>query len=156
MNFTPSFTKPKERMSHPRDAVRFHPISRYMITDPILFHEDQDMSEAIDVMVRKKISGAPVINSEGSLVGIISEKDCLRVLLDEAYFNQHDGRTVGDYMSRNLNTISLDMDILSVAKEFVTTNYRRYPIVDRTGRLVGLINRKDVLKAARKLKSATW
>lgn len=158
MNFTPSFTKPRdrERASGPMESVKFRPITNYMITDPIVFREDQDMSEAVDVIVRKKISGAPVLNAQDELVGIISEKECLRVLLDEAYFNQHEGRCVGEYMSRNLNTLSVDMDILSVASIFVTTNYRRYPIVDHTGKLVGLINRKDVLKAARKLKANTW
>lgn len=158
MNFTPSFTKPRdrERAAGPLESVKFRPISNYMITDPIVFREDQDMSEAVDIIVRKKVSGAPVLDSDGKLVGIITERECLRVLLDEAYFNQHEGRCVGDYMSRNLNTLSVDMDILSVARIFVTTNYRRYPIVDSTGKLIGLISRKDVLEAAKKLKASTW
>lgn len=158
MNFTPSFIKTKERkVGNPIQDVRFEPITRYMITELITFNQDQPIHEAINGMLRHKISGAPVLNEQGELVGIISEKDCLRVLIDEAYHNNPlNDRFVKDYMSREVVTIPVQTDIINVAKAFVNSHFRRYPVVDNEGKLVGQISRKDILKATRKLHSSTW
>jgi CBS domain-containing protein len=157
MNFTPSFVKTKEKAGNPIEDVRYGPVSQYMVSDVITFNENQNIQEVINTMLKHKISGAPVINNQNELVGIISEKDCLNVLIDEAYYNiPRTDRLVQDYMSKELHTVDADMDLIQVAKSFINSNFRRYPVVNRQGKLVGQISRKDILKAAGKIHSSTW
>lgn len=157
MNFTPSFIKTKQNSGDPVVDVRYMPISEYMIREVITFHEDMRISEAIGVMLNKKISGAPVVDKDQCLVGMLSEKDCLRVILDEAYYNNHlNDLRVGDYMTANVYTLKADTDILTAAKAFIQSPYRRYPVVDEAGRLIGQLSRKDLLKATQKLHTTTW
>ena len=157
MNFTPSFIKTKGRNGNPIDDVRYAPITAFMTVDLVVFTEEQNIQEAINCMLKKKISGAPVVNNQGELIGIISEKDCLRVLIDDGYYNNPlNDKQVKDYMSTDVFTVSIHTDIISAAKAFINSNFRRYPVIDDNGKLVGQISRKDVLKAASKLHSTTW
>lgn len=157
MNFTPSFIKTKEKVGNPIDDVRYAPITRYMKYELVTFKEHQKIHEAITIMLKHKISGAPVLNDQNELVGIISEKDCLKVLIDEAYYNNPlNDRTVEDYMTTNVQTLSVHTNIVDAARSFINSSFRRYPIVDNNGKLVGQISRKDILKAARRLHSTTW
>lgn len=157
MNFTPSFIKTKEKLGDPIASVRYAPAVRYMCADCFTFQDDQKIDEVIDIMIRGKISGAPVVNINKELVGMISEKDLIKVLIDDGYYNNPlNDRMVKDYMSTDVHTVQLDTDLINVAKLFIASNFRRYPVVDADGKLVGQITRKDVLKAARKLHSTTW
>ncbi|WP_017731870.1 CBS domain-containing protein [Nafulsella turpanensis] len=157
MNFTPSFIKTKERAGNPIEDVRYGPVSQYMVCDLITFQEEQAIHEVISTLLKNKISGAPVVNLQDELVGIISEKDCLRVLIDDAYYNNPlFDRKVKDFMSPDVFTVTADTDLICVAKAFMESNFRRYPVVDEAGKLVGQISRKDVLKASLQLHSTTW
>ena len=68
---------------------KYESVEKYMVRlkDLITFHPNQDINEVIDIIIAKKISGAPVLDESGILVGIISEKDCLRIIVDQAYHN---------------------------------------------------------------------
>lgn len=157
MNFTPSFIKTKEKIGNPTADVRCAPITQYMKTDIVTFSENQMIHDAINIMLKNKISGAPVLNDLNELVGIISEKDCLKVLIDEAYYNNPlNDRTVKDYMTTHVETLSVTTNIVDAARCFISSCFRRYPVVDNNGKLVGQISRKDILKAARRLHRTTW
>ena len=128
------------------------PITKYMATQLITFNPETDIMVAIKTILRKKISGAPVLNKKGDMIGIISEKDCLRLLLEGPYDLSPGGNgTVGDFMSSNVKTISADSSVVDAAYEFAFTNYRRMPVVEN-GKLVGQISRRDILKAIEKIK----
>jgi len=152
MNFTP------KRASQASDkAVRkYESVTAYMATDLITFHPDQSIKDAMNILLDNKISGAPVLNDRRELVGILSEKDCLRVIIETSYHNQPLilGK-VSEYMSRNVRSVSDDKDVLDIANEFLNTNFRRFPVVDSRGRLVGQISRRDILCAAQKMAAAT-
>ena len=90
--------------------------------------------------------GAPVVDRLGNIVGMLSEKDCLRVALNAGYNQQMAGR-VSEYMSPNVVTVDSDASIVDVAKMFLDSPFKRYPVVDDDNRLVGQISRSDVLKA---------
>lgn len=116
----------------------------FMVTDLVTLSPDMDVYDAIDLLLEHHISGAPVIDEAGRLVGIFSEKDCMRVLLEGTY----DGlptSTVGAFMRPQVEVLSEDTDILSIAHTFLSTSYRRLPVV-RDGKLVGQISRRDLLK----------
>lgn len=153
MNFTPEFYTPG-----PAKATdeRLEPITKYMATKLITFTPDQNIGEVIDAMLKCKISGAPVLDENEQVVGMISEKDCLRVLLGNTYHNHlHRSGKVKDYMSAEVTTISAEMSVIDVAHMFLKTCFRRFPVM-HNGRLVGQVSRRDILKAARNLRPTTW
>ncbi len=154
MNFTPPKDSGTTKTVEP---IKYSPVTDYMAKDVFTFHPDQNVQEAIDLMLEKRISGGPVLNDSGELVGMLSEKDCLRIIIDSAYHNQpnHEGK-VKNYMSRNVKTMDIDKDIFDVANEFLTTHFRRFPVIDSKGVLKGQISRRDIMKAARDLKGTTW
>ncbi|HMQ46254.1 MAG TPA: CBS domain-containing protein [Saprospiraceae bacterium] len=124
-----------------------------MATKLITFTPDADIREAIDVLLKKKISGAPVVDDKGKLIGMLSEVDCLRILLDGPY-NKEPAKTlvcVRDYMSGDVTTISSEKTILDAAFLFVNSGLKRLPVLEN-GELIGQISRVDVLHAVAKMK----
>lgn len=122
-----------------------------METDVLTLNPELPLLDAIDFLLQHNISGAPVVSSEdGSLVGILSEKDCLNVVSKGAAKDAHDRPTgvVADYMSSSVVTVPPRMDIYYAAGLFLAEVFHRFPVVDR-GMLVGLVSRRDVLQAVR-------
>lgn len=155
MNFKPEM-KSKEELAS--EQPRYESVTRYMVRsgDMITFRPDQAIQEVIDIMIDKRISGAPVLDGQRRLVGIISEKDCLRVMVDQAYHNlPMSNRTVSDYMTAKVKTLSPDSDVVEAANEFLNTAIRRLPIIEN-GVLLGQVSRRDILKAAKNISATTW
>ncbi|WP_305857491.1 CBS domain-containing protein [Balneatrix alpica] len=123
-------------------------VSDYMTSDPVTFTEDTDLFEAINILLTHRISGAPVVNKAGDLIGLLSEVDCLRGILNDTYHETELGGCVGDFMARNIQSVAADADILEICKIFINQGRRRLPVVRGT-RLVGQISRRDVLRAIR-------
>ena len=122
-------------------------VKDYMATELVTVQPETSAYEAILLLLKHQISGMPVVGDRGELVGILSERDCLKTLVHAQY---HDLPTakVGDLMTTTIRTISPDMNILEVAELFLDNSFRRLPVLDE-GRLVGQISRWDVLRAIR-------
>ena len=120
-------------------------IHEFMATNLITFFPETPIETAIDTFLTQKISGAPVVNSEGSLVGILSEKDCMRTLFEASYYNNLGGY-VKEYMSTDVTTIDVNETLSNVADSFLNSRFRRFPILEGD-KLVGQISRRDVLRA---------
>lgn len=127
------------------------PITNYMATKLVTFTPDVDLRDAIAIIVKRKISGAPVVNQYGDLIGMLSEKDCINAIVEGPY-NQGPGATgtVGDFMSTNVKTVDASSNVLEVSYQFALTNYRRFPVTEN-GKLVGQISRSDILRAILKM-----
>ncbi len=125
----------------------YGPVTDYMTKTLITFKPETDIMEAILTIVEKQISGAPVVNDAGDLVGIISEKDCLRVLVGPDYHEtpSYSG-TVKDFMSAKVKTLTSDQSVLDAAYAFMNSNFRRFPVMEK-GKLVGQVSRRDILRA---------
>jgi CBS domain-containing protein len=121
-------------------------VSDYMATKLITFTPETSVVEAMGVLLDKRISGAPVVDSHGGLVGVLSEVDVLAVVIQDSYYNE-DAGIVADYMKSDIDTVDPDSDIYALAERFHQEHRRRYPVV-KNGRLVGQISRRDVLRAA--------
>ena len=106
---------------------------------------DADILEAVDFLLTNRVTGAPVCDEAGVLVGIISEKDCLR-LLATGVDNEAPSGKVADYMTREVTTVPPRMNVYFAAGMFLNDYVRRFPVVDN-GRLVGAITRFDILRA---------
>ncbi|GLR19256.1 CBS domain-containing protein [Portibacter lacus] len=132
-------------------------ITKYMVRELITFNPDTRIIEAIETLLKNRITGAPVLNHSGEVVGLIDDKDCLHVLMSSAYNNHPvDRDTVSDYMSNVMKSISVDSDILDAATIFTSTPYKRLIVLDDKGKLVGQISRRDVLRAINELNHTTW
>ena len=132
-------------------------VSDYMTKNLITFKESESIEQVIDLLIKNKISGGPVVNEKNELVGIISEGDCLKQISDSRYHNLpiDKNNTVEKAMVKKVETIDGNMNIFDAANKFLESKRRRFPIVEN-GKLVGQISQKDVLKAAVRLKGNTW
>jgi CBS domain-containing protein len=120
-------------------------IDDYMTTTLIIFSPDENIHAAAKVLLDKHISGAPVVDGDGKLVGMLSKKDCLQVVYNASYHKDWGGR-VEEYMNREVQTIESGTDIIAAADLFVESTYRRFPVMDQ-GEMVGQISRQDILRA---------
>src|SRR5690554_3689487 len=89
----------------------------YMNREPVTLAPDTHLFQAIDLLLTNRLSGAPVVDASGSLVGMLSESDCLRGILSGAYFEESCG-TVRSLMSEVVETIDADADICNDPAEF--------------------------------------
>lgn len=121
-------------------------VADYMSRKLLTFKPTTNVVEAMGTLLENKISGAPVVDEDGRLVGILSEVDVMEVVIQDSYYNEGAG-IVADYMRRQVDTVTPDTDIYSLAERFRQEHRRRYPVV-KNGRLVGQISRRDVLRAA--------
>lgn len=121
-------------------------VSSYMARKLVTFNVKDNVVLAMGVLLDKKISGAPVVDDDGNLVGVLSEVDLMAVVMQDSYYDESVG-IVADYMRSPVDTISPDLDIYSLAVRFHKEHRRRYPVV-KNGKLVGQISRRDVLRAA--------
>lgn len=110
----------------------------------------------METFMKYKITGAPVVDDKGKLIGIISDSDCMKQISEGRYFNMPIGdMTVRKYMSSDVMTINGDASIFDAATQFHKTRHRRFPVVEN-GFLIGQISRKDVMLAALKLSGHHW
>ena len=121
----------------------------YMTSAVVTLSPDMSLLDAVHLLLERRISGAPVIDSHGNLAGILTEKDCLRAALNASYYGDLGG-LVSDHMQRHVATVSDDTPIFEVTRLFINGHFRRYPVV-HGHRLVGSISRRDVLRALRNL-----
>jgi len=100
------------------------------------------IQEAIDLLVLRRISGLPVIDASGRLIGIITEF----ALLAMAYDKNVQSDPVERHMTRDVITVAATDSISKITDLFILHRVRRLPVV-REGRLLGLVSRQDVLAA---------
>ncbi|QDT06483.1 inosine 5'-monophosphate dehydrogenase [Rubripirellula lacrimiformis] len=127
-------------------------VREFMTCDLVTLSQSMCVFDAIDHLLSRRISGAPVIDDEGRYAGIFSEKTAMRVLAS-ALHDQLPGTNVGAYMNLDRNRIIDENDmLLEVAQKFQETPYRRLPVL-YGDKLAGQVSRRDVLKAEHRLAS---
>lgn len=124
-------------------------VKEYMSGDPLAFSPDMDVLDAIHQLLKHEMTGAPVIDHLGKVVGFLSEKDCLKVALNASYYEERGGR-VSEFMTRNVSTLEGDATLTEAAEMFMSLPFRCYPVVSES-KLIGQLSRRNVLKALEKL-----
>ncbi|MCF6234712.1 MAG: CBS domain-containing protein [Rhodobacteraceae bacterium] len=124
-------------------------IRAYMARDLITLSPDTEINKAMIVLLEARISGAPVVDDMGHLVGVLSKKDCLKAALNASYY-QELGGAVTDYMSTEVQTLDVEQDIVAAAETFLASPYRRFPVMS-DGKLVGQVSRSDILRGLTEL-----
>jgi len=132
------------------------PTARDIMTRSLVtLRPEMPAAEAAAILVRRGISGAPVVDEEGSLIGLLSEHDSLRAVAAAEYEGDNHDRveSVADLMTRECLTVTPDLDLFGLAHEFLRKRVRRFPVVEG-GRLIGQVSRRDALRAALELRRA--
>jgi CBS domain-containing protein len=113
-----------------------------MTSDLVTVRPDASVQEAIDVLLNQQISGLPVVDNDGRLVGVITEFALLAVAYDKRVKNH----SVRHHMTRDVIGVDVDDPISRIADLCIVHRVRRVPVM-KDGRLVGVIARRDVLRA---------
>ncbi|KAK6916415.1 CBS domain [Dillenia turbinata] len=130
------------------------------------------VDEALETLVEKRITGFPVIDDDGNLVGLVSDYDLLALdsvtgggLVDADVFPDVDsswnrfkeirklltktnGKVIGDLMTPAPLFVCETTFLEDAARLLLETKYHRLPVIDSNGKLVGVINREDIVRAA--------
>ena len=125
-------------------------VADYMTKRVVTLSKDSLVIDAIKTLLDHKTTCAPVMDAQGHLLGVFSEKDSIKVFLKSVY-NQDMGGKVGDYMTAGVISVDADASIVELAEKFDQSSVRSFPVFD-DGKFVGIISRTDVLKALITLK----
>jgi CBS domain-containing protein len=117
----------------------------YMSKKLITLTPDMEVLRAVHILLENKVSGAPVVDEQGALAGMMTERDCMKVVLNAAYYQEYGG-LVKDFMATDLVVLAPDLSIVDAAKQFYENRFLRYPVVENET-LIGVISRSDVMRA---------
>lgn len=140
-----------------------------MTRDPIVVRPETPLNEAIQTLAERRISGLPVVDEQGQLVGIISETDLMWqetgvtppayiMFLDSVIYLQNPakherelhkalGQTVGEVMSSEPISVSPEKPLKEAAQIMHEREVRRLPVVDDAGQVIGILTRGDIVRA---------
>lgn len=144
-------------------------VADVMTHDPIVVRPETPLNEAIQILAERRISGLPVVNEAGELVGIVSETDLMWqetgvtppayiMFLDSVIYLKNPaayerdlhkalGQTVGEVMSSDSISISPDKSLKDAAQLMHSREVRRLPVVDAQNHIVGILTRGDIVRA---------
>ena len=107
---------------------------------------ESDIYDALERLLKSRLTGAPVVDDDGTLLGMLTERDCLKVMVDGAVDGLPRAK-VSDYMTSPAESITPTASLYDVAQIFLTRSYRKLPVVDQDGRVIGQVSRRDILVA---------
>ena len=126
-------------------------VNNCMSANLVTLNPDMDVMEAVQILTERGIPGAPVVDDLGNLVGLLAEKDCLEAVLKASYYEEWGGR-VSEYMQTGVRTLNASTSVIDATRLFIETSLRGFPVMD-DNRVVGQLNRSDLLKALIRLAS---
>lgn len=144
-------------------------VADVMSRDPIAVQPETTLNEAIKILAERRISGLPVIDRNDKLVGVISETDLMWqetgvtppayiMILDSVIFLENPakyerdlhkalGQTVGEVMTKkDLVTITPETSVRKAAQIMHERSVRRLLVIDRAGKLIGILTRGDIIR----------
>lgn len=128
-------------------------VQHYMAENLLSLTPETAILDAVSALLQNAVSGAAVVDKRGNIVGILTEKDCLRVAINAAYHGNLGGQ-VRDFMSSPVEVVDADTSIIEIAERFNASHFRCYPVT-QDHRLVGMVSRADVLRAIESLSAST-
>jgi len=119
-------------------------VADIMARHPASIKTGTSLTEVVEVLLRQRMTGLPVVDDSERVVGFVSEQDCLRTLLVSSYHGEG-SPSVEDVMFNEPLTIKMDDTVLDLAEMMLRQKPKVYPVVDEGGRLKGLLMRSQVL-----------
>ena len=120
-------------------------VSDYMVRDLLTVAPETEIRQVVRLLVERDMSGALVVDRDGALVGVVTERDCIAVASSADYYEEWGG-PVPKYMSSPVEHVAPDDNLVDVAVRMAASHYRRFPVIE-DGRLVGILTRREVLRA---------
>jgi len=120
-------------------------VTDYMSKDVIAVTPDMEVIQAIKIMLDNKITSVPVLDEQGNLIGLFSEKDGVKGVVEFSYNQSMDGK-VRENMTKDVPIIDAEKSVIDAAIQFQEMAIRSLPVFSE-GRLVGMISRVDVMRA---------
>jgi CBS domain-containing protein len=143
-------------------------VKEIMVKDVVSIKPDDNVGDSLNLLFKMEISGLPVVDKDGKLAGMFTEKNILDYILPsylekvgrfiyeenpksiKRKFGELIKIKVGKMVRKDVVTTNEDTTLCEVAKMMLTHNARRIPVLDRIGKVVGIVSRGDVLKALAK------
>jgi len=127
-----------------------------MSKNMVLFNKEQSVIEVVEKLIKHRISGGPVVDQNQHVIGVISEGDCIKQISESRYYNMPmEDTSIEKYMSKNVDSISPDLNLFDAANLFLKSKRRRFPVVENN-KIIGIVSQKDILRTALMLKGSTW
>mgnify|MGYP000326526630 FL=1 len=120
-------------------------VADYMTKHLVKLTKDMNVVDAVKMILSHKITGAPVMDEHNNVVGMFSEKDALKMVVETAY-NQSSAGRVSEFMTEEVVQVAADMSVVDLAAQFQKSSVRSFPVYQNK-ELVGIISRTDVLCA---------
>jgi len=121
----------------------------YMLLDPVKVKADEDVFEAIHKILSYKVSGICVVDEHNSLLGVLSELDCLKAILSSVYNENPCVGQVKDFMTTEVISVNMHDSIVDVATDMLEHKHRRRPVIDDEGILIGQVTCRQLLGAVK-------
>lgn len=121
-------------------------VKDYMNKRPVTFTASMSLSRALEKMLSANQTGGPVVDDRNKVVGFLSEQDLIHKLLKAGYHCQ-DSNNVSDCMHSDVKAVLPEDSIIRLAEEMLPAKPKVYPVIDEDDRLVGVISRRDILRA---------
>ena len=140
-------------------------VKEIMTKKVVSISPDANAKEALDLLQKRQISSLPVVDEEGKVVGVFTEKAVLAHILPsyihkvgrfvyeqnpkvtKKKFTELDNIPVSKLMSKEMEVVNEDATLCEVARKMLMHKTRRIPVVDKDDKVVGIVARCDVLKA---------
>ncbi|MGE3262242.1 MAG: HPP family protein [Bacteriovoracia bacterium] len=111
----------------------------------IVAREGMNIEDALKLLVNNKITGLPVVDDSGMIIGILSEYDIIAHVGKESHITSEIFRENATY-SKNVESVTEETSFTEILERFIKLKCRRLPVLDASKRLVGIISRRDVMK----------
>ena len=121
-------------------------VQHVMTKGVVAVHPETSIDEAISIILDHQISGLPVVDQDGQVLGVISEVDIIELV----YQSDIASSTVGDHMTREIKTLDVESSLDDAAGLLSQRTLRRIPITEQ-GRLAGIVSRRDLIRFLRGL-----
>lgn len=116
-----------------------------MTTDLVKVTEDMTIEEVLKVLINYRITGLPVVDKKGNMTGVVSEYDLLRQISKSKKNTEKTYSQKFEY-TKKVDSIGEDTLLPEVVNQFIERKYRRLPVTDKSGKLVGMITRRDLMR----------
>lgn len=117
-------------------------VEEFMTKDVVYVKPDRTVAQVKEILRLKRISGVPVVDDDGKVIGIISIEDIIKSLENGTLQER-----VIDHMTKNVVCLDSDMTLQDVIKQFERYRYGRFPVIDKDEKLVGIVTKNDILAA---------
>jgi len=121
----------------------------YMLTHPVKVSKDMDIYDAIHEIIINRVSGICVVDEVDTLLGVLSEMDCLRAILGAVYNESPGAGSVEEFMTAEVISVSLGDNIVDVAADMLEHKHRRRPVINDSGQLIGQVTCRQLLRAVK-------